>query len=81
MAAGTADISLRDASGDLPLHYATKRGHEEVVHLLLPSDSKKASYAIEDGVGLTPLDCSMLKLLSEFHGPRRSDATGSSGRG
>jgi ankyrin repeat protein len=62
-------VYLKDAGGDLALHYASKNSSIDIVSLLIPKSQKDKEIPLhqEDGVGLTPLDRSTLKLLSVFH--------------
>src|SRR5688500_13358181 len=65
------DTKARDSSGDFALHHAVKQSREKCVKLLLPVSAGKAkeyqTFLQENGVGLTPLDCAMLKEQQSFH--------------
>jgi hypothetical protein len=57
----------------LPLHHAgVKEVSKESVELLLPKAQKPKQEPLhqEDGAGLTPLDCAMLKTSQVFHSDR-----------
>lgn len=71
------DLKLRDASGDFALHHAVKQEQSDIVEILLPEKTPKKEITVfteENGVGLTALDCAMLKMTSIFHSARNSTA-------
>uniref|UniRef100_A0A6B2LET6 Uncharacterized protein n=1 Tax=Arcella intermedia TaxID=1963864 RepID=A0A6B2LET6_9EUKA len=63
-----ADVHLKDKNGETALHLSVKEGHLEVVKLLI--NHKNTSFFEESGLGLNPLDISIIKLLSPLPGHR-----------
>jgi len=69
---GKCDKSVQDASGDFALHLAAKVGNKKCVEILLPNPENKLFQA-EDGVGLTVVDCAMLRTTQIFHANRQNN--------
>jgi len=69
------DPLIKDSGGNFPLHYASAHSNPECVKLLIPKPQNKKEIPLhsENGVGLTPLDSSMLKMLSIFHADRKNN--------
>ena len=59
---GNVDLALRDVGGDFALHGAVKQSSLELVKLLVSEKTaNKDVFRREDGVGLTVVDCAILK--------------------
>jgi ankyrin repeat protein len=58
-----ADVNEKTTTGDTPLHYAVRYGHEDVAELLI---SKGADVNAKSKFGYTPLDLAVMRGYTEI---------------
>ena len=66
-----ADHLIADITGDLPLHAAVKARDLKTVNILLKSIAQE--YYGENGVGMTPIDCAIAKMIEAVTFPITSN--------
>jgi len=75
MLANKCNPMLTDIAGDFAIHHAVKKHQLDCVKLLLPTFNVK--YQIENGLGLTAVECGMLSTIQPFASHRWPNSSAS----